>query len=236
MSQDKASRILDAAETLLLTFGYRKVTIDEVAARAGVGKGTLYLYWPSKRELFAAVLARDTARLVAAQLAAVSRDPGEVRLHRAIRRSFLLTMRSPVAKALATGDHAMLGEVLTNNEAGSHYLLGKLETTAGYLGILQRHGLLADDTSADPTLLYRLSAAVLGSYLLEGGPPTSAIPGADLDLETKADALATTLRRAFEPSAEPSQATLQAAADELTDLHRQWLADLTGFLPSAERT
>ncbi|MFI6316738.1 TetR/AcrR family transcriptional regulator [Nonomuraea sp. NPDC050556] len=220
MSQDKASRILDAAEALLLAYGYRKVTVDEVASRAGVGKGTLYLYWPSKRELFAAVLARDTARLVAAQLAALSRDPAEVRLHRAIRRSFLLTMRNPVSKALATGDHAMLGEVLAGNDAGSHYLVGKLETTARYLAILWRHGLLADDP-ADPALFYRLSAAVMGSYLLEAGLP----PGVDLDLETRADALATTLRRAFEPTAEPSQATLRAAADELTDLHQQWLAD-----------
>ncbi|MEV1169112.1 helix-turn-helix domain-containing protein [Nonomuraea sp. NPDC049784] len=230
----KVSRILDAAEELLLAYGYRKVTIDEVAGRAGVGKGTVYLYWTSKRDLFAAVLARSTARLVAAQFAAVRADPAEVRLHRSIRRSFLLTMRSPVVKALATGDHVMLGEVLTRSEAGSHYVLGKVDTTARYLTILYEHGLLAEDPATDPTLFYRLSAAVLGSYLLEAGPPgTDDIPGAELDLEAKADALVTTLRRAFEPATEPSEATLRAAAGELADLYRQWLADLAGYLPQA---
>ena len=49
---------------LLVSFGYRRVTVDEVARRAGVGKGTVYLYWPSKWELFAAVLTREAANLL----------------------------------------------------------------------------------------------------------------------------------------------------------------------------
>jgi O-methyltransferase involved in polyketide biosynthesis len=50
--EDKASRILNAAEELLVSYGYRRITVDEVAHRAGVGKGTVHLYWPSKLELF----------------------------------------------------------------------------------------------------------------------------------------------------------------------------------------
>lgn len=41
MDERKATGILNAAEQLFLQFGYRKVTIDEVARRAGVGKGTI---------------------------------------------------------------------------------------------------------------------------------------------------------------------------------------------------
>ena len=70
MGDDKAAHILDAAEKLLVTFGYRKVTVDDVARRAGIGKGTVYLYWPSKRELFGSVLTREAARLLAEQTAA----------------------------------------------------------------------------------------------------------------------------------------------------------------------
>jgi AcrR family transcriptional regulator len=229
---DKASRILDAAEALLIAFGYRKVTIDDVVGRAGVGKGTVYLYWPSKRELFAAVLIRDTAQRLAEQLAALTADPAEVRLHRTIRRSFLQTMRRPLAKALATADRTVLGEVLTMNTTGSRFALGKIETTARYLTLLHQHGLLADDPQADPALFYRLSAAVLGSFALDRNiPGAEGMPGADLDLEDKADALVTTLRRAFEPPAEPPPATLRAAAHELADLYRQWLAELIASPP-----
>jgi AcrR family transcriptional regulator len=74
----REQRILDAAGELLLTFGYRRVTVDDVARRAGVGKGTVYLHWSSKLELFAAVLLRDVASIVEAQLAAMRADPAEI--------------------------------------------------------------------------------------------------------------------------------------------------------------
>jgi AcrR family transcriptional regulator len=43
-------RILDAAERLLGRYGYRKMTVDDLAAEAGMGKGTIYLSFRSKEE------------------------------------------------------------------------------------------------------------------------------------------------------------------------------------------
>ncbi|GAC1395003.1 MAG: hypothetical protein NVSMB65_13760 [Chloroflexota bacterium] len=42
--QRREERILDAAATLLVRWGYRKTTLDDVAREAGVGKGTIYLH------------------------------------------------------------------------------------------------------------------------------------------------------------------------------------------------
>ncbi|SFP37399.1 DNA-binding transcriptional regulator, AcrR family [Amycolatopsis arida] len=226
MGQDKASRILDAAESLLVGFGYRKVTVDEVARRAGVGKGTVYLYWPSKQELFAAVLTREAADLVIEHLAALRADPAEVRLHRSMRRSYLNVMRRPLARALYTGDHQLLGELASTSKIGVRFAAGKVENTVRYLDVLHDHGLLADDPAADPALPYRLSAAVVGAFHLEGTPAVG-----ELDLADKADALATTLRRAFEPATEPAPAALEAAAAELADLYEEWWGELTEILP-----
>ena len=51
--------ILDAALELATELGYQKLTIESVAARAGVGKQTIYRWWPSKGAvLFDALLAR----------------------------------------------------------------------------------------------------------------------------------------------------------------------------------
>ena len=61
--EDKASRILNAAGELLVSYGYRRITVDQVARRAGVGKSTVHLYWPSKLELFGAGLTRGAAVL-----------------------------------------------------------------------------------------------------------------------------------------------------------------------------
>ena len=52
------SKITRAAAELLLLRGFDKTTVDEVAARAGVGKATVYRRWPSKEDL--AVAAMET--------------------------------------------------------------------------------------------------------------------------------------------------------------------------------
>src|SRR5712664_544992 len=43
--------IIDAIVELLVDRGYREVTIEAVAARAGVAKTTIYRRWPSKAEM-----------------------------------------------------------------------------------------------------------------------------------------------------------------------------------------
>jgi AcrR family transcriptional regulator len=48
---DAAGRIKAAAADLLLERGYERMTVDDVAERAGVGKATVYRRWPSKDEL-----------------------------------------------------------------------------------------------------------------------------------------------------------------------------------------
>lgn len=58
-SEDKELRrraILDAARALFAERGLAGFAMAEVAARAGIVKGTLYLYWPTREELLLSVL------------------------------------------------------------------------------------------------------------------------------------------------------------------------------------
>jgi AcrR family transcriptional regulator len=52
----KRERIVAAALRLFANSRYQTVTMEEVARGAGVAKGTLYLYFPSKEELYLAIL------------------------------------------------------------------------------------------------------------------------------------------------------------------------------------
>ena len=230
MSQSREARILDAAGELLLSYGYRKVTIDDVARRAGVGKGTVYLHWASKLELFATVLVRDVAGITAEQLAVLRTDPAEVRLHRTMHGLFLLVMQRPLARAFYTGDTELLGALSTDTKIGSHFAMEKAAMAPGYLAVLYQHGLLADDPGDDPGLIYRFTAATAGFFLLERWLPTPGIA----DLRDKADALALTVRRGFEPAADPTRAALEAAAPAVIDLYAHMLSDVTHALPEED--
>jgi AcrR family transcriptional regulator len=46
--EDARRRILDSARDLVYEFGPRAVTVNEIAAAAGVGRQTIYRWWPSK--------------------------------------------------------------------------------------------------------------------------------------------------------------------------------------------
>lgn len=62
--EEKRERIRKAAAELFATRPFHKVRLDDVAAAAGVGKGTLYVYFESKEALFTAVVFERFARLV----------------------------------------------------------------------------------------------------------------------------------------------------------------------------
>jgi TetR/AcrR family transcriptional regulator len=59
--QARPGELLDAALDLFVEKGFSATRADEVAARAGVSKGTLFLYFQSKEDLFKAVVRENIA-------------------------------------------------------------------------------------------------------------------------------------------------------------------------------
>lgn len=59
--QARPGELLDAALALFVEKGFAATRVEEVAARAGVSKGTLFLYFQSKEELFKAVVHENLA-------------------------------------------------------------------------------------------------------------------------------------------------------------------------------
>ncbi len=60
----RPQQLLDAALTLFVEKGFAATRSEEVATLAGVSKGTLYLYYPSKEELFKAVVRQNISKLI----------------------------------------------------------------------------------------------------------------------------------------------------------------------------
>lgn len=64
-SEKSRIAIVGATRELLLERGFDALTIEAVAARAGVGKQTIYRWWPSRPALVADVLLEDADKILA---------------------------------------------------------------------------------------------------------------------------------------------------------------------------
>jgi AcrR family transcriptional regulator len=62
-SEQRRVAILRAARKVFAQQGYADTVVDHIAAEAGIGKGTLYLYFPSKEQIYLAALLEDARKL-----------------------------------------------------------------------------------------------------------------------------------------------------------------------------
>ncbi len=62
--KEREALIVTTAEAVFLEKGYHDMSIDEIAVRVGIAKGTVYLHFPGKEELVVAILERDMQALL----------------------------------------------------------------------------------------------------------------------------------------------------------------------------
>ncbi|NUW42140.1 TetR/AcrR family transcriptional regulator [Nonomuraea rhodomycinica] len=198
---ERATRILDAAAGLLLRHGYRRVTIDDVAAGAEIGKGTVYLHWKTREQLFGAVFTREVCLAMDELRQALLDDPRTCLLHRFARVYFLAIARRPLLRGFVLADPELIGK-LTATLDERHAAMAH-----GYFDLLVGHGLLSDDLGAEEAgFAYQ---ATFEGFLRASDDERAS----DEEWERRADLLARTVRRAFENDAAPDDAVVREVAD-----------------------
>ncbi|HVK69755.1 MAG TPA: helix-turn-helix domain-containing protein [Polyangium sp.] len=219
----RGERILVVAQELLLGWGYKRVTIDDIARRARVGKGTIYLHWKSKEALFMELLRREVAAMLEAQLDEIRVEPRMVLPHRMFRSMFLLHTGRPLARAIFGEEADILGALAPDRSAPSlARVLGLADHLTRTLQVFRDHGLMrVDRPLADQA--HAIEAILSGSFLLSK-LPSHAGP----TLEQQADILAVTVRDAFERPEPPDQAAVEAAALRLGTMLDDMRARLLG--------
>ncbi len=117
--QERHDAILDAAERLLLRAPDRVANVAEVADEAGLAKGTVYLYFPSKEELLLAVHERNIDAFFSALIARMQSEAPA-----AIDDVLLLTHRylvePPLFLPLASRCFGLMGQSIAP-EAGQEF-------------------------------------------------------------------------------------------------------------------
>ncbi len=146
-SKRKHQAILGSATEAFLEAGYGATTMDDIAARAGVSKQTVYHHFGSKEALFSAILEERCARFLSSSIRSESRSGDLEEDLRALGRDFLERVLSPSSLALhrlVVGESARFPELGRISYESARRLVKRLaeflDTHAG------RNRLSIDDT------------------------------------------------------------------------------------------
>lgn len=151
------SKILDATRDVLSGQGYPALTIEAVAAAAGVGKSTIYRWWPSKEALVADALA---------EIFRAEEIPDQGDTHAELRHAVDMTIDNYANEDMAASLPALAGGLLPHPELMARFreafLSRKRENIAAALHRGIRRGDLPQDLDTDlvqdiwaGTILYR---------------------------------------------------------------------------------
>lgn len=123
-AEARRAAILDAALRVFGQYGYRRTSMDDIAGEAGIGKGTIYLSFASKEEVFRA-LSHSLAQRMLADAEAARRRPGTTAdklaaMHDAWFGAYAETIhRSPHAAELLDAKHRLSADLVA--DAASRY-------------------------------------------------------------------------------------------------------------------
>ncbi|HEY1012508.1 MAG TPA: helix-turn-helix domain-containing protein, partial [Herpetosiphonaceae bacterium] len=171
--EERAALILAAAQEVFADKGYHDASIDEIAARVGVAKGTVYLHFASKEELLVA-LAAQQINAFAAWVDQALGGPGTVRERLEQLLLYVYERIRERRNQALLEMHARLGltsQVLDRRGELQALLAGAQERIAALVAEGQRRGEL--DASVPAPVMLATVAALLapGAYepLLSGG-------------------------------------------------------------------
>lgn len=184
LGSDDRQRILEATSQVFLEKGYERASTTEIARRARTSKQTLYGMFPSKADLFLAVMNAHTEKLFShhrdflastSPFATILTQMGEEMLRMFTAPEFLALYRIVVAEAprfpelaqrlwtnCAEHGHSLLAELLhSRNVGGPDYRKSGIQFVTFILGdFILNHMLNPQAQMAEPAIQTRVQEAV----------------------------------------------------------------------------
>ncbi|MEV6610617.1 helix-turn-helix domain-containing protein [Kutzneria sp. NPDC051319] len=157
-----AARILAAARELVLKRGVKGLTVAEIAERAHVAKGTMYLHWSTREDLLVGLFARDFIAMVDSLAEMIVADPEVCRPSRLMPLVVRFTVDRPFVRALQVEDDDLLG-ALTNHPRSRELRdqVGPASLMYAAVPVWRKHNLARTDWTLDDQA-YALQALLSG--------------------------------------------------------------------------
>jgi AcrR family transcriptional regulator len=200
--QERAERILDATAELMLRWGYRKTTIDDIAKQAGVAKGTIYLHWKSREDLFEAVIIREGLRVAKMYAQNIANDPQGATLTSLTRHSVIAVLENPLLSAILRQDTEILG-ALRDSASGNAISQTRIAAGKAYFELLRSHDMIRIDKELEMQIK-TYSATVTGFLTFNQFAPENF----QFSQAEMLEALEETIHRTFDPDSLPDSSVV----------------------------
>jgi AcrR family transcriptional regulator len=209
-SDDRVRRTLDVTRSLLLRSGYKRTTMDEIARRADIGKGTIYLSWDTKDDLIRTLVIHEIV-CVCEEISRITRlRPAVALLSEFSREMFALVFKYPLFRALYTYDKETIGRICDDPVVEfQSYRFTSFAPFTDYLEMLAGNGLW------DSSQCFSLDALLSGFIKLH---LHADIAGCRPDVEAHATSLSGLIRRSMEPAEPPSGEELSGPARRTVEI------------------
>ena len=181
----RTGEILDAARRVIAEIGYADASMERIAQRAGVAKGTLYLYFKNKDTLLARAFEHGLAELMDRARVATQRVRGPTQKLREIVRAGLELSAEDQAFFQAIRERSPLGP--DGSPLVTETLLQQVESYLGFVANIIERGIRAGefhkvDSQRAARILIELLRGVTIARLREPKPPS-----VGKDVETTVD-------------------------------------------------
>lgn len=218
---DRRGRILDAARVLLLERGWSATTVSDIASRAGVAKGAVYLEFQNKTAILDALIRESTRRSIVYVRECIESSDRLVDLARAYRFGVEALLSDPLMRALYLGDADVLGAHM-GQLPGQRYR-ERVDWLGDYVRQLQLAGVVDDGVDPD-RVVGVMSTFTVGLVHSAGvlGPSGAEDLAATVELfaDTISSGLATHRAPDIDAAHEAQLQLLQRLDDQLTELER----------------
>lgn len=207
---DRRHRILAAARELALTRSWPRSTVADIAELAGVGKGAVYLEFPSRDAILDAVLTAAMRDLTAAVHRRCRAHEGLLDLPAVYRIGIEELLAEPLLRAVQLGDEDVLGAHVHTVDPARYRT--RMDWLGQYVAALQDAGVLRKDVDRE------VLGQVLGTFTL-GLLSAPAVLG-DLDeqrLRESVALFADLVGRGLETDAEADPVAARAAQQHMLD-------------------
>jgi AcrR family transcriptional regulator len=156
--QDRPEQIIKAALQVFGESGLANARLQDIAERAGVSKGTIYLYFPNKEELFREMIRQTAVAAIERAEQVVTQGTPTVQLL-AFMRGYWAFVRSPVFRTIY---RLVLGELHQFPDLAKFYAHEVVARGQRLLGGIIRRGIDAGEfREIDPMVAARMLVAII---------------------------------------------------------------------------